>query len=69
MAMNNESMESLLKAMDIIASRKVEKVAYDSTIICTIVDNSDRKNGCYTVTDGTIKFQAYSEVTTYKVDD
>ncbi len=69
MAVSNESMESLLKAMDIIASRKVEKVAYDSTIICTITDDSDRKNGCYTVTDGTIKFQAYSEVTNYKVDD
>lgn len=69
MAVSNESMESLLKAMDIIASRKVQKVAYDSTIICTITDDSDRKNGCYTVTDGTIKFQAYSEVTNYKVDD
>jgi hypothetical protein len=56
MAVSNESMESLLKAMDIIASRKVEQVSYDSTIICTIVNNDDRKNGSYIVTDGTIKF-------------
>jgi hypothetical protein len=36
-------------------------VSYDTTIVCTVVDASNSKNGEYQVTDGTIKFKAYSE--------
>jgi hypothetical protein len=69
MALSDKSLESMLKAVDIIATKRVDDKAYDSTIICTVVDNSDKKNGCYIVTDGAIKFKAYSEVTTYRVDE
>jgi hypothetical protein len=69
MALSEKSLESMLKAVDIIASKRADDKAFDSTVICTIINNSDRKNGCYIVTDGAIKFKAYSEVTTYQVDD
>jgi hypothetical protein len=69
MALSDKSLESMLKAVDIIATKRADDKAYDSTIICTVVDNSDKKNGCYIVTDGAIKFKAYSEVTTYRVDE
>ena len=69
MALNNEAMESMLKAMDIIAGYRLNDVSYDRTIICTIVDDSDAKNGKYLVSDGSIKFYAYTETETYKKND
>jgi hypothetical protein len=33
------------------------------------VDNQDAKNGHYIVSDGTIKFDAYSDVMDYKIND
>jgi len=44
-------------------------VSYDTTLICTIVDDSDKNRGHYIVTDGTIKFDAYTNDTKYKVND
>lgn len=70
MALSAEATESLLRAVDIIASSKVGEVSYDKTIICTIVDNSEiEKRGFYTVTDGKVRFKAYTNVTTYQVGD
>ena len=71
MAIENNSLEELLKAIDIIASQRVsENSAYDQTIICTIVDNSKAENyGYYTVTNDTITFEAYSDNYDYKVGD
>lgn len=69
MAINNNSLEQLLEAIDIIASQRAsENNAYDQTIICTIVDNSKAEQyGYYTVTNDTLTFQAYSDNLTYKV--
>ena len=69
MAINSNSLEELLKAIDIIASRRAnENNAYDQTIICTITDSSKaEQHGYYTVTNGTITFDAYSDNLTYKV--
>lgn len=61
--------EQLFKAVDIIIGERLENVNFDKTIICTIVDDSDKKNGCYVVSDGTIKFKAYANDTSYKTDD
>mgnify|MGYP003418104818 FL=1 len=48
----------------------MSSISYDITKICTIVDNSQRHNGKYTVTaDGVLNFEAYSEKTTYLVGD
>ena len=61
--------ENLFKAVDILVERRLENVNFDRTIICTITDDSDKKNGCYIVSDGTIKFKAYANDTSYKTDD
>ena len=70
MALSTSATESLLRAVDIIATSKIGETSYDQTIICTIVDNSEiEKRGFYTVTDGKVRFKAYTNVTDYKVGD
>ena len=44
-------------------------MAFDKTITCTIVDDSDKNNGRYRVTDGSSKFIAYSETKTFRNKD
>jgi hypothetical protein len=44
-------------------------VSYDTTIICTITDASDSKNGKYRVTDGSVTYVAYSDVDSYKAGE
>ena len=61
--------EQLFGAMDIILEQRLQSVNFDKTIICTIVDDSDKRNGCYIVTDGSMKFKAYVNDTTYRNDD
>ena len=69
MAINSNSIEELLKAIDVIASHRAsENNAYDQTIVCTITDNSKAEQfGYYTVTNDTITFDAYSDNLEYKV--
>ena len=70
MALSTSATESLLRAVDIIATSKIGETSYDQTIICTIVDNGEiEKRGFYTVTDGKVRFKAYTNVTDYKVGD
>jgi hypothetical protein len=53
----------------VIIAQKIKGLQFDLTKICTITDNSKAQNGAYTVTDGSITFEAYSENKTYKVGD
>lgn len=66
---NNNITEQLFRAIEIINEQQLSNIAFDTTLICTVVDNSDAHNGRYTVTDGSVRFDAYTEVTTYRVDD
>lgn len=61
--------EQILQAAQIIAEKSFENIACDVTEICTIVDATDCKNGHYVVTNGTIRFDAYSASSDYKVKD
>lgn len=61
--------EQLFGAIDIIVEQRLQDVNFDKTIICTIVDDSDKANGCYVVSDGTIKFKAYVSDSTYRNND
>lgn len=61
--------DNLFQAIDIILEQRLQDVRFDKTIICTIVDDSDKKNGCYVVSDGTIKFKAYVNDATYRNND
>ena len=62
-------LEQLFQGVDILIERKLKDVSYDTTIVCTITDDSDSKNGKYQVTDGTIRFDVYSDSDKYKVND
>lgn len=62
-------LEQLFQGVDILIERKLKDVSYDTTIVCTITDDSDSKNGKYQVTDGTIRFDVYSDSDKYKIND
>lgn len=67
--MVNDYAENLFEAMEIVAKYYYDDKKFDETIIATIVDDSDRKQGRYVVTNGTIKFDAYADSQDYKVND
>ena len=69
MGLSNEAKESLLQAMDIIANKATSEIAFDSTIKCIIINNDNAEDGYYTVANGNTKFTAYSEVTTYQINE
>jgi hypothetical protein len=58
--------ENLFQAIDIVASKKLEGLKYDKTLLCEVIDSTDAKLGQYRVTDGTSTFLAYSDNTSYK---
>jgi cytochrome c oxidase assembly protein Cox11 len=57
------------QSVDIILTQRLADLSYDKTVIATIVDDSDKEKGHYVVSNGTIKFDAYSNDTSYKIDD
>lgn len=59
----------LCQAIDTIVQQRISNLTFDQTIICTIVDDTDAKNGHYIVTDKSVRFDAYSENTEYVTDD
>jgi hypothetical protein len=60
--------ESLFQGVEILIDKRLEEVSYDSTIICTIVDNSEKKNGKYRVSDGSVTYIAYSDKDDYQLN-
>ena len=61
--------EQIFGAVDVIVKQRLQEVSFDKTIVCTITDDSDKKNGHYIVTDGNIRFDAYTTNVNYRVDD
>lgn len=62
----SDMIESLFQGMTILIDKKLEDLAFDTTIICRIVDDSNCKNGQYKVSDGSAIYTAYSEKQDYK---
>lgn len=58
--------EILCQAVDTIVKQRLSSISYDQTTICTVVDDSKREQGIYVVSNGSVKFEAFSEVTTYR---
>lgn len=58
--------EILCQAMEIIAQQMLDQQSFDKTQIYTITDDSKREEGKYTVSDGSVVFEAYSENTKYQ---
>ena len=61
--------EQICKAVDIIVSKKLESINFDSTIIATIVDNSEAKQYKYICSNGSSQFVAYAKETNYKINE
>lgn len=64
-----EMQDNLYQAMEIITNSIIKDIPYDRTINCTIINDKDKKNGKYTVTNGSATFTAYSETEQYNVND
>lgn len=59
--------ELFCAAVDTIVQERLTHVSYDRTILCTIVDDTERAQGLYTVTENdSTKFIAYSSDTSYR---
>ena len=52
--------EIFCTAVDQIITKKLEGLEYDITKLCTIVDDTHKNQGKYVVSDGAIRFEAYS---------
>ena len=63
---NQDYGELFCQAVDEIVKKRLEGISYDSTILCTVVDDSKRDKGIYTVSNGSAKFEAISAVTSYR---
>lgn len=58
--------ENLFQAMDILMSSKMHDMKYDKTVLCKIESSPNKEKGEYVVSDGSSKFIAYSENTSYQ---
>lgn len=67
--MSSFDVESLFQSIDIILTQRLNALSYDTTVIATIVDDSDKDKGHYIVSDDTIKFDAYTTDATYKIGE
>lgn len=65
--MANKYSEELFGAIDEIVKKRLEKLNKDTTILCSIEDNSEAADGKYTVLNNALRFTAYSENTDYQV--
>ena len=61
--------EDLFQSIDTIVKQRLSEKGYDTTVICTIVDNSKKNQGIYTVTNNIIEFEAYADQTTYQINE
>lgn len=59
----------ICESIDTIVKERLKSINFDSTLTCVITDDSQSQYGTYIVSDGSVKFTAYSSVLTYKVDD
>ena len=59
-----EAANQLFEAMDLITSKRVSALEFDKTLVCTIENADNAKNGVYTVSDGTSRFQAFTDSST-----
>ena len=64
--MSNNYGEILCQATEILAQHLIDKVAYDSTILCTIVNDDEKELGKYRVQNSEAIFDAYTSDTSFK---
>lgn len=58
--------EILCQAIDTIVAKRISEISFDKTILCIISNDSKKESGEYTVTDGAVSFQAFSDNNKYQ---
>lgn len=58
----------ILEAIETVATSVTSKLNFDKTILCTITNDKNKKNGEYEVSDGSSTFKVYSEDDSYTKD-
>lgn len=58
--------EIICQAVDTIVAERLAGLSYDQTVLCTVVNDSKRDQGIYTVSNGSTKFEAYSTSDEYR---
>ena len=67
---NGMTFEDIIcQSIDTIVTERLRTINFDTTLTCTIEDNSKATNGIYTVNDGSVKFTAYSTDPSFKIGD
>lgn len=61
--------DNLCQATQIIVDKAIEELKFDKTVTGKIIDNSKANIGEYTIKEGVVEYVAYSENTSYKIDD
>ena len=61
--------EIFCQATEILAQHLIEQVSFDKTILCTIIDDSEKELGKYRVSNNEVTFDAYTSDTSYKKND
>lgn len=61
--------EIFCQATEILAQHLIEQISFDRTILCTIVDDSEKNIGKYRVSNTDMTFDAYTSDTNYKIHD
>lgn len=62
--------EEFLQAIDVMIKARLKEVNFDTTVECTVLDTSEAKTGYrYWVSNGSAKFYAYSDNTSYYEGD
>ena len=64
--MDKDYGEIFCQAVDTIVGEKLKGISFDQTVVCSIEDDSRRAEGVYAVSDGSVKFEAYSDNTGYR---
>lgn len=64
--MSNNYGEIVCQAIETVAQNLIDKVAYDRTILCTIVNDDEKELGKYRVQNSEAIFDAYTSDTSFK---
>lgn len=66
---NRDIAETIFEATDILITKRLEGIKYDTTDVVTIIDDTNAKSGKYIVSTGSVSYVAYSNDTTYREGD
>ena len=63
--MSTNYSEQIFQSIDTIISQRLNEVSFDKTEICKIVSIDEKTVGKYLVSNGSLKYEAYSDVSGY----